>query len=175
MSCELEQGYDKQNCANNGAITAWSFANKENLQGYTLEDNGQEIDTITMVTGKKMFKINLDVESSTAGFTPTRSRENNSAMIALSAMMIIKDDELDSQILWDQLLRGFFVGIAHYANGKNRVFGIENALTIETIEALSGQKFEDLNGGTLNFIGKELSMPPLISDAKAAALLIPTS
>ena len=90
-------------------------------------------------------------------------------------MAMLKDDELTTQELNAILLTGFFVIVVMYANGKNRVFGIENGMTAESIETVSGQKFEDMNGSTLNFTGKELAMPPMISTVKAEALLVPAS
>lgn len=173
--CELENGHTKQNCASNGSIIALVVGNTNKVASVVLEDNGEEVDTMTMDAGEKMFKFELDMESSTANFTGNRNRDNNSNYVALAIMAIIKDDELESQILWDILRRGFFTIIAMYGNGKNRVFGVENGMTAETIEAASGQRYEDLNGATLNFIGKEMKQPPLISTAKVEALLVPVS
>jgi hypothetical protein len=141
----------------------------------TLTADGDEIDTMTMVAGTKLHKLEFDMESSMAGFTPTGNRDNNSLMIPLTVMGIVKDDEIDTQALTRVLMKGYHIIIAAYANGKFRVFGYQNGMSIETIAWASGQRYEDMNGATLNWVGKELIQPPLISAAKAAALLVPTS
>jgi hypothetical protein len=175
MSCEIEAGYSKPACKNNGGISALYVGNKVNVATMTLDASGDEIDTMTMVAGTKLYKLEFDMESSMATWTPTGNRDNNSLMIPLTCMGIVKDDEIDTQALTRMLMKGNHIIVAAYANGKFRVFGYQNGMSIETIQWVSGQRYEDLNGATINWVGKELIQPPFISAAKAAALLIPSS
>lgn len=175
MSCELENGYLKPACKSNGGLVALYVGNRVNVATMTLDANGDEIDTMTLVTGTRLYKLEFDMESSSASWVPTGNRENNSLMIPLNCMGIVKDDEIDTQALTRVLMRGNHIIIAAYANGKFRVFGYQNGMSIETINWASGQKYEDLNGATITWVGKEIIQPPLISPAKAAALLEATS
>lgn len=175
MSCELENGYVKPDCKNNGGVAVIYVGNKSNVATMTLTDDGDEIATMTMVAGTKLHKLEFDLESSTAGWVATGNRDNNSIMIPLTAMGMVKDDEIDTQALTRVLMKGNHILVVGYANGKFRVFGYQNGMSIETITWASGQRYEDMNGATINWVGKELIQPPLISPAKAAALLIPSS
>jgi hypothetical protein len=56
-------------------------------------------------------------------------------------------------------------------DGTNEVLGLDNGLKIN-FERASGTKFEDMNGVTLTFTGKEKKNAPKVSDVIAAALIV---
>jgi len=176
--CEVTSGYTKSACVNTGGVDSVIVINLDDISTTTpptLTPGGQEIDTITLKDGKKGFKYTLDQHSASVTQTPTRSRENNSFFVAQSLMMMLKDDDLATQEAIDPLGRGYFVMIAMQANGKNRTYGLNTGLTLETEENTSGQAYGDMNGSTLNFVGSETKRAPLISTDKVNALLIPAS
>ena len=176
--CEVTSGYTKGACVNTGGVDAVVVINLNDISTITpptLTAGGQEIDTITLKDGKKGFKYTLDQESASATQTPTRSRENNSFFVAQSLMMMLKDDDLATQEAIDPLGRGFFVMITMQANGKNRVYGLNTGVTLDTEENTTGQAYADMNGSTLNFVGKETKRAPLVSTDKVNTLLIPAS
>ncbi len=173
MSCEILSDWSKKDCANNGGLVALVIGGRHNVASYDLD--GQEIDAIEMLAGTQCYKVLTDVDSAKATYTATRSRENNTVFIAQTIMAILKDDDMDTSELTEVLAKGFFIVIAMYANGKNRVYGLLNGMTAETIVHDSGQKYEDPNGSTVNFVGKELIQPPYISTALVESLLVPVS
>lgn len=175
MACELTAGYSKQACASNGGVDAIVVLNYANLASYTLDAAESEITAISTEIGTKAYKITPDLESASATQTPTRSRENNTYMVAQTVMCMLKDDEIETQDLTSILGKGFFLVIVMQSNGKNRVFGLYNGMTLDTEENVTGQVYEDMNGSTLNFVGKELIKAPTIATALVDAIQIPAS
>lgn len=173
--CELTAGYTKQGCTNGGGIDALVVVNHENINELTLDADKLNVDTLTLKDGKQAYKITPDMESSSATQTPTRNREGNSYMVAQTIMAILKDDEEATQKLTNELGKGFYLVGVMQSNGKNRLFGVKNGVTLETEENVTGQLYEDLNGSTLNFVGKEKDKAPLVSTALLDAILIPAS
>lgn len=175
MACELTTGYTKQNCANVGGIKSVIFFNYEHLENgsYTLDANESSIATLVLDTGEQGYRVKTDKESSFATQTPTRSRDNNSYMVAQVLTTVLKDDTVETQELSSILGKGFFGAVIEQENGLNRVLGLSKGLTLDTEENATGQLFEDLNGSTMNFSGKEIIKAPLVSDVIVAALLSP--
>jgi hypothetical protein len=176
--CEILAGYNKPKCPSIGGLSSVVVINIDDISLVappTLTVGGQEIDSLTLKDGKKGFKFNLDIESSNFKQTITRSREKNSYFVAQSLMMIIKEDSLLTQETIEPLGRGTFIMIAMESNGLNRVLGLNSGMTLETEENESGQAHEDMNGSTLNFMGKDPKRAPIISTAIVNALLVPIS
>lgn len=169
--CELTAGYTKPNCASNGGTKAFVVYNLENRDTFTL--SGGAVDTITMASGKQAWRISPDMASIEVTETATRSRENNSLMYELSASVILKDDTAETRALVDLMAKGFLGLIQEKENGNNVHFGAEYGVTVSTAESVTGLNFEDLNGTTVNFVGKEKSQAPSITDALISPLLIP--
>lgn len=176
--CELLTNYTRGNCAENGGVDELIVYNLENRSTYTLEADGLSIATITMAIGKKAFRLTPDMESATAGSQPAHSRENNSQMHPQTAMVVFKDDEDTTVDICNLLLGGYFGVIAKKSTPTGAVYrhyGLVNGLTVESIEDVLGQMYEDLRGKTINFVGKELIWAPSISSALVDAILIPAS
>ncbi len=175
MACELTTGYTKQNCANVGGIKSVIFFNYEHLDAgtYTLDASESSIATMVLDSGEQGYRIKTDKESSFATQNPTRSRDNNSYMVAQVLTTVLKDDTVETQELSSILGKGFFGAVIEQENGLNRVLGLSKGLTLDTEENATGQLFEDLNGSTMNFSGKEIIKAPLVSDVIVAALLSP--
>lgn len=175
--CEITSGHSKQNCPNNGGIDAYVIINHENIDQDSIVLSATEAEVTAMVSilGKKAYTFTPDKESASYTQTPTRSRENNSYMVVMALLMMLKDDVLATQESTMDLGKGFFLIIARQSNGLNRVFGLFNGMTMDTEENVSGQLYEDMNGSTMNFMGKELGKAPLVSDAIVDQLLIPPS
>ena len=176
MACELA-AYTKGACADNGGTEDWYVFNTADVD--TLTFTNGVVTALTLVLGAKAVKWTPDMESGLATNTPTRSRDSNSLFNAQTAKVIFKDDEDVTVDIVDQVAKGF-VGIIirkAQADGtfKARLYGALNGLTIETAEGTTGEKYEDLRGHTLNFVGKELTPPASISEAITTALLIPLS
>ena len=158
--CELLTNYTRGNCAENGGVDELIVYNLENRATYTLAADGLSIDTMTMAIGKKAFQLTPDMESATAGLNGAHDRTNNSKMMTQTAMII------------------YFGVIAKKSTPTGAVYrhyGLVNGMTVESIEDVLGQVYEDMRGKTVNFVGKELIYAPSIGSALVDAILIPAS
>lgn len=169
--CELTAGYTKPACASTGGTKSVVVYNLENRDTYTVTSGA--VSAITMATGKQAFRITPDMASITITETANRSRENNSLMYSLTGSIILKDDTPETRALIDLMAKGFLGLIVEKENGKNLHYGGEYGVTVETAEIAIGQNFEDLNGATINVVGKERSIAPSIEDADITPLLTP--
>jgi hypothetical protein len=89
---------------------------------------------------------------------------------------MFKDDELATEQAMDLFVQGYYAIIVEMRNGKTKLLGAENGLTVTTIEMTSGQAGTDMNGSTLNMEGDENAVAPVITDtAIITALLAPHS
>jgi hypothetical protein len=61
--------------------------------------------------------------------------------------------------------------IAKLNDGTNEVLGVDNGLKF-LFNRTSGTKFDDMNGVTLTFTGREKKNAPKVSDVIVAALLV---
>tara|TARA_R110000803_G_scaffold83031_2_gene149208 strand:+ start:1498 stop:2031 length:534 start_codon:yes stop_codon:yes gene_type:complete len=176
--CELLTNYTRGNCAENGGVDELIVYNLENRATYTLAADGLSIDTMTMAIGKKAFQLTPDMESATAGLNGAHDRTNNSKMMTQTAMIIFKDDEDATVDICNLLLGGYFGVIAKKSTPTGAVYrhyGLVNGMTVESIEDVLGQVYEDMRGKTVNFVGKELIYAPSIGSALVDAILIPAS
>lgn len=176
--CELTTGYTKNNCATIGGVKSIIVFNHEHLTNggsYTLDAAESTLDSFALATGEQGYRISCDKESIAGNQTPTRSRENNTLMIPQTILAILKDDDVETQDLTNILAKGFFGVVVEYKNGNNRLFGLKTGMTLDTEENVSGQLYEDMNGSTLNFIGKEDIKAPIVTESQITALLAPAS
>jgi hypothetical protein len=169
--CELTAGHTKQACASVGGVKQVDVYNIENRNTYT-EASGA-ISAIDMLTGKQAWRITPDMASIVVTETPTRSRENNSLFYAQTVAITVKDNTAETRALVDLISKGFIGLIGEGEDGENFHYGLVNGMTVETAEITTGQNYEDLNGATINLIGKEKSIAPSITDALITPLLSP--
>ena len=85
---------------------------------------------------------------------------------------MLKDDELTTEQLVSVLSSANLTVVAEYRNGKNKVFGLVNGMSLTTATMVSGQNGGDLNGNTLTFSGEEDSIAPHISNSLVAQMLV---
>lgn len=169
MSCELTTGYTKPACASNGGTKAVVAYNLENRDTYTVA--AAVVTAMAMKSSKTAYRITPDMASIDFTETATRSRENNSLFYEAKCSIILKDDTVETRALIDLLAKGFLGIIQEKENGKNIHYGIENGMTLETGEIVSGLNFEDLNGVTINLTGKEVAIAPSIDDSIISGIL----
>jgi hypothetical protein len=85
---------------------------------------------------------------------------------------MFKDDELATDQAMDLFVQGYYAIIVEMRNGKVKLLGAENGLTVTTIEMTSGQAGTDLTGSTLNMEGDENTVAPVIADAAIITALL---
>ena len=169
--CELTTGYTKQNCASVGGIKSITIYNMENRASYV--ESGNEITAITMESGKQAFTFSLDQQSASFTETQTRSRENNSLFYEIAGQIMIKDDEDATRDLLALIGGGVIGVIAEKESGKYVHYGVVNGLTVGTSEIVTGQNYEDMNGATINVVGREVAIAPYLDASVVTSILTP--
>lgn len=174
MCDEITSGYTKRNCRSIAGVKSFIPIDMQNIKTFTTDDAG----TITALsTRRPCFRFTLDVNSSSFTQTPTGDRANGSYMIAQGLTAIFKDDELSTEQSMENLVQGYYAVLVELRNGKRKLLGALNGMTVTTIEMASGQAGTDLNGATLTMEGDEANVASIIptdagGDAIVAALLV---
>lgn len=171
--CELTSGHVKQNCPSVGGVKSVVVYNMENRASYT-ESSGV-ISAISMNSGKQAWRIKPDMASIEFTETATRSRENNSLFYAVGGSITLKDNTTATRELIDLMAKGFLGAIVEFEDGTNLHYGLVNGVTTETAEIVKGKNFEDLNGVTINMVGKETTIAPSIADNDITGILTPAA
>jgi len=168
--CEITSGYTKPNCSNIGGLKSVCVINIDNVDFTVTGDV-----VVGFSNSAQAYRLSLDINSAYANQTPTSSRENNSTIFAQEVMAMLKDDELITEQLVQDLAKGFFAIVVEQRNGKNKVYGAQNGLKATTFNMNSGQNGADMNGTTMVWTGEEDGIAPTISNTLLADLLTATS
>jgi len=173
MCDEITSGYSKRNCRAIAGVKSFIPIDMSNIATYTTDGAG----TVTALTSSRTcYRYSLDVNSSSYTQTPTGDRANGAYSIVQAFTAMFKDDELATEQAMDLFVQGYYAIIVEMRNGKTKLLGAENGLTVTTIEMTSGQAGTDMNGATLNMEGDENAVAPVITDtAIITALLAPHS
>ena len=173
MGCEITSGYNKVCDSPGGVDTFYAFAVKDstgasNYATFTQADG--EVTALTLVTGKFAFPFNVEME--TASFTDTAAGERAagaySRVQAGTAMLHGNTAAMITDI--EAMGKGRHAVIAKLNDGTYELFFAENGAKV-TDERATGTAYEDMNGTTLTFSGKEKTKACKISSTIVLALL----
>lgn len=166
---ELTAGYTKPLCASTGGVKEVILYNLVDRASFV--SSGNSVTDIVMEVAKTGFSFKLDMQSSSFTETQTRSRENNSVYFEQTGVIILKDDE-DATTDLVQMLGCPFLGvIAILESGKVFHYGLENGMSLSTSERGTGQNYEDMNGVTINLVGREKLVAPYMALSVATDIL----
>ena len=169
MCDEITSGYSKRNCRAIAGVKSFIPVDMSNIDTYTTDGAG----TVTALTSHRTcFRYSLDVNSSSYTQTPTGDRANGAYNIVQAFTAIFKDDELATDQAMDLFVQGYYAIIVEMRNGKVKLLGAENGLTVTTIEMTSGQAGTDLTGSTISMEGDENLVAPVIADAAIITALL---
>jgi hypothetical protein len=169
MCDEITSGYSKRNCRAIAGVKSFIPVDMSNIDTYTTDGAG----TVTALTSHRTcFRYSLDVNSSSYTQTPTGDRANGAYNIVQAFTAIFKDDELATDQAMDLFVQGYYAIIVEMRNGKVKLLGAENGLTVTTIEMTSGQAGTDLTGSTISMEGDENTVAPVIADAAIITALL---
>jgi hypothetical protein len=173
MSCDLTAGYTKPCADNVGGIEYIQVIELANVTGFA-ETTG-EVTGVTIASGKKMYKWDLERELSSASATLTRSRDNGTLFSAQSLNIVLNDNTKETR---NQLLlmgkNDLFVIVKH-ANGDFELYGATNGLTMVTGQHTTGATKADRNGNVIEFMGMEKLSPYKVTAGIVAGLLVTAS
>ena len=173
MGCEITSGYNKL-CDSPGGVDTWyAFAVKDsngesNYATFGYTDGA--VTALTLKAGKFAFPFNVEME--TASFTDTAAGERTagaySRVQAGTAMLHGNTAAMIVDI--EALAKGRHAIIAKLSDGTYELFFAENGAKV-TDERATGTAYEDMNGTTLTFAGKEKTKACKISSTIVLALL----
>ncbi len=173
MGCEIKSGYNKVCDSPGGVDTFYAFAVKDstgasNYATFTQADG--QVTALTLVTGKFAFPFNVEME--TASFTDTGAGERTAGAYsrtqAGTAMLHGNTAAMITDI--EAMGKGRHAVIAKLNDGTYELFFAENGAKVSD-ERATGTSYEDMNGTTLTFAGKEKTKACKISSTIVLALL----
>jgi hypothetical protein len=172
--CELTSGFSVINCDSPGGVDTIYLGSLRDATtraaNYTFTRTNGAITAMANVGSKLFYEITVDAEMSDFTVTAIGSRENASAAFEISGSFKLAGvTDTDIQKL-DSLTRDRVCVIAKMNDGTLEVLGITNGCKF-AFTRTSGMKFDDFNGVTLTFTGRESLNPPKISDAIVTTLL----
>lgn len=175
MGCEILSGYSKVCDSPGGVDTFYAFAVKDssgesNYTALVLADG--EVTSLTLKAGKYAFPFNVEIE--TASFTDTASGERSAGAYARTqAGTAMLHGNTSSMIVdVEALAKGRHAIIAKMNDDTYELFFAVNGAKV-TDERATGTAYEDMNGTTLTFAGKEKQKACKISSVIVNALLAP--
>jgi hypothetical protein len=175
MGCEITSGYNKVCDSPGGVNTFYAFAVKDSSgeSNYATFDQADGVVTaLTLKTGKYAFAFNVEIE--TASFTDTKAGERTAgAYSRTQAGTVMLHGNTASMITDVEALgKGRHAVIVMLNDDTYELFFAENGAVVSD-ERATGTAYEDMNGTTLTFSGKEKTKACKISSTIALALLAP--
>lgn len=171
MACEITSGYDLV-CDSPGGVDTWyAFA----IANYdTLTYANGEVTALTLTAGKYAFPLNVEMETSSFTDTAVGERTNVAYGRQQTATVVLHGNTAEMIVEIENLCKGRHALIAKLNDGTYELLFAENGAKA-TDERTSGTAFEDMNGNTLTFNGKEKSKACKIDASLVTALLAPAS
>ncbi len=174
--CELIASINGINCDEAGGVDTWYAYSLYDSTGASNVDTltivAGEVTALTLVTGKYAYPINVEQETSTGTDNAVGERTNGSYAREQSASIMLHGNTKEMIVSIEQLAQGRTVLIAKLNDGTYELlFSQFGAKCLD--ERAFGTAFEDMNGTTLNFAGKEIYKAPKIDSATVLALLEP--
>ena len=177
MGCEITSGYNKVCDSPGGVDTFYAFAVKDstgasNYVPNTLTITDGAVTAIELKAGKYAFPFNVEME--TASFTDTAAGERTAgAYSRVQAGTAMLHGNTASMIVdIEALAKGRHAVIAKMNDDSYELFFMENGAKV-TDERATGTAYEDMNGTTLTFAGKEKTKACKISSTLVMSLLEP--
>jgi hypothetical protein len=172
--CELLSGFTALNCDSPGGVaTLYIGSLRDEATGaanYTYSRTDGTITAMANVGAKLFYPVVIDAEMSDFIVKSIGTRENASSGFEMTGNIKLAGNTATMIQQLENLSKDRVCLIAKMNDGTNEVLGISNGLKFN-FERTSGMKFEDLNGVTLTFVGKEKANAPKISDAIVTTLL----
>lgn len=177
MSCEITSGYSKVCDAPGGVDTFYAFAVKDstgesNIDTFTIVDG--EVTALTLVAGKYAYPFNVEIE--TASFTDTASGERAAGAYARTqaGTAMLHGNTASMIVNIEDMVKGRHAVAVKLNDDTFELFFAQNGAKVID-ERATGTAYEDMNGTTLTFSGKEKQKACKISSSIVYALLEPVS
>lgn len=169
--CEITAGFEKI-CDSAGGVSRAYWWNTSDVD--TLTVVAGNVTALTLNSGKYAYPIDFEIETSTYTDTGTGERANSSKAREQSATILLAGNTA-AMIAQIDAATGGRVTVAFQLNdGTYEVLFLENGAKVSDVRT-PGTAFEDMNGNTLTFTGKEKTKAPKVSGSIISAMLEPES
>lgn len=168
MACEITSGYDKD-CDSAGGVNKWYAINVDN---FTYTKTAGEVTAITNAASKQWYAFNVEIETSMFTDTAIGERANGSYAREQSATIVFHGNTKEDVVLLDTIAKGRIALIACLEDGSYELLFADNGGKMID-ERASGTAYDELNGNTLTFTGRETSKAPKVDSTLIAALTTP--
>lgn len=158
MACDLIQGNEVLCRDSVGGVKNLYIANYTNVQSYTVSSG--VCTAITMVPGTKFFTFQLEKENATYENKLVGSVENGTTYYESTFTHTMKKLSASMKNSIKVLGQSRLVVIIEDNNSVKHVLGLVNGVDCVDVTMTSGKAFGDMNGATMNYMGKEADPDP---------------
>lgn len=174
--CEITAPINGFSCDRAGGVDTWYAFSRYDATGAsniaTLTVTNGAVTALTLATGKYAYPINVEQETSSATDTAIGERGNNAYAREMSATLALHGNTAEMITAIENLCKGRTTLIAKMNDGTYEVFFLNFGAKCSD-ERTTGTSFEDMNGNTLTFTGRDTAKAPKISSVIVEALLEP--
>jgi len=172
--CELSAGFNALNCDSSGGVaTLYIGSLRDETTGaanYTYTRTDGTVSAMANVGAKLFYTVTVDAEMSDFTVNAIGSRENASTGFEITGNIKLAGNTATMIQQLEDLSKDRVCIIAKLNDGTNEILGIDNGCKF-LFNRTSGVKFDDMNGVTLTFSGREKKNCPKVSDAIVLTLL----
>ena len=172
--CELSAGFNALNCDSSGGVaTLYIGSLRDETTGaanYTYTRTDGTVSAMANVGAKLFYTVTVDAEMSDFTVNAIGSRENASTGFEITGNIKLAGNTATMIEQLEKLSKDRVCVIAKLNDGTNEILGIDNGCKF-LFNRVSGMKFDEFNGVTLTFTGREKKNAPKVSDAIVLTLL----
>ncbi len=173
--CEMTQGFARV-CDSTAGVRRAVIYSKFDADGEdnvdTLTISGGEITDLTLKSGKQAFAFNFEVETANATDNAVGEKANSAYAREQSVMLMMAGNTALQIDEFETMGKGRLCVIVELEDGTYEHYFIENGAKMLD-ERATGTAYEDFNGTTLNFSGKERTKAKKIDATIVESLLTP--
>ena len=173
--CELTAAINGIQCDEAGGVDTWYMFPRFDAVGVSTVDTltivAGEATALTLAIGKNAFPVTVEQETSSVTDTAIGERANGSYGREQAATLMLHGNTASMIVSIEELAKGRTSLIAKLNDGTYELYFSQfGAKCLD--ERTSGTAFEDMNGTTMNFAGKEIYRGVKIDSAIVLALLV---
>ena len=169
MSCALTSGFTLPCRDGVGGVKTIYITELANFASATIASG--VVTALTLDTGKKFWTYELTEETAEVTEKATVSVENGSIFYDQSISLQLQKQQASTRNELRLLAQNNCLVIELDRNGKYFIYGYENGVKVESIDATTGKSMGDFNGYKLTLKGKESNPAYEVSSNIIAGLL----
>lgn len=173
VGCEIASGKARGCRTGFAGIKIFDAFSWDDIETITVVDD--VVTALTLASGKRAYRFELEEEVGSFGQVMTMSRQNGSKVNAETLTVPFNGLSSTDIETFDNLASTNFCAVIHYSDGTYRLAGRNNGMSVETDTETSGTAHEDRNGTEIVAMTKEPRKAPFIGANIVASLQIAAS